>query len=377
MSLSPSELARYSRHLLLAEVGSAGQEQLRAARVLIVGAGGLGSPAALYLAAAGIGRLGIVDGDRLELSNLQRQVLFETKDVAESKAAAAREHLMALNPEISVIAHVLDLKAANVGEILQQYDVVVDGSDRLATRYLVNDACVLFRKSLVSAAIYRFEGQAMSYVPGRGPCYRCLFPDASAGAVPSCAEAGVLGVLPGVLGAVQATEVIKIVLGLGEPLLGRLLTYDALEMQFREFSFERRPACAVCGDHPSISAPADLEVSCGPSVAGRRGVTATELAALLTSRGQGGSNVQLIDVREVHEFGAGHLPAAVSIPLRELAGRVTDLTPDGAVVFVCRTGARSAKALEIAAEHGVSHAAHLEGGLVAWVAEVDSSLQLA
>jgi len=241
VALSPTELARYSRHLALPEIGVAGQEKLRAARVLIVGAGGLGSPAALYLAASGVGTLGLVDCDRVDVSNLQRQILFATASVGHLKAEVAQQRLSALNPEIGVIAHAVELCAGNVLDLLRGYDVVLDGTDRLSTRYVVNDACVLLRKPLVSAAIHRFEGQAMTYVPGRGPCYRCLFADATQGVVPNCAEAGVLGVLPGVLGTIQATEAIKLITGAGETLAGRLLTYDALEMRFNEFRFERRP----------------------------------------------------------------------------------------------------------------------------------------
>jgi adenylyltransferase/sulfurtransferase len=252
-ALSDAERARYSRHLLLPEIGVTGQQRLKAARVLVVGAGGLGSPASLYLAAAGVGTLGVIDNDRVDVSNLQRQVLFDTASVGQSKAQLAAERLHALNPDIRVIAHNQELRAANAHEILDGYDIVLDGSDRLSTRYLVNDACVLFGKALVSAAIHRFEGQAMTYVPGRGPCYRCLFSDAEEGVVPNCAEAGVLGVLPGVMGTLQATEAIKLIAGIGEPLIGRLLTYDALNLRFNEFRFKRRTGCAVCGDHPSIT----------------------------------------------------------------------------------------------------------------------------
>ena len=377
MSLSAAELARYSRHLLLSEVGPAGQERLRAARVLVVGAGGLGSPAALYLAASGIGTLGIVDCDTVDVSNLQRQVLFVTQDVGRPKASAARERLVALNPGIRIVAHAVELAAANVAEIVNQYDVVVDGSDRIATRYLINDACVIFGKALVSAAIYRFEGQAMTYLPSRGPCYRCLFPDAAADATTSCAEAGVLGVLPGVLGTIQATETIKMVLGIGELLLGRLLAYDALEMRFREFSFARRPDCAVCGDAPSIRAPRDSAVSCEVGVPGLRRLGAAELAALLHGPGRSAERVQLVDVREPHEFGAGHIAGSVSIPLGGLERRVPDLDRDATLVFVCRSGARSAQAVAIAARRGVPQAAHLEGGLLAWAAAVDPALPVA
>jgi len=376
MSLSPAELARYSRHLLLGEVGAAGQERLRAARVLVVGAGGLGSPAALYLAASGIGTLGVVDCDVVEVSNLQRQVLFDTQDVGRAKADAAREHLVALNPQISVVAHALELKAANVAELVHQYDVVVDGCDRVATRYLVNDACVIFAKPLVSAAIYRFEGQAMTYVPGRGPCYRCLFPDVGAGVTPSCAEAGVLGVLPGVLGAIQATEAIKIILGIGELLIGRLLTYDALAMRFGDFAFARRPDCAVCGDHPDICAPRD-SVARGAAVPpGVRRLAPAELAAMRGEPGQQAEPVQLVDVREPHEFAAGHLARALSIPLGQIERRVAELARDATIVFVCRTGARSAQAAAIAARHGVPRIAQLEGGLLAFAAAIDSSLRV-
>src|SRR5579863_7985935 len=247
MALTDRERARYQRHLALPEIGVAGQEKLKAARVLVVGAGGLGSPAALYLAAAGCGTLGLVDFDRVDVSNLQRQVLFDTAGVARPKAEAGRERLARLNPEIRVVAHALELKAANVRAVFADYDLILGGSDRLSTRYLVNDACVIYGKPLVSAAIHRFEGQIMTYVPGRGPCYRCLFPHAEDGVVANCAQAGVLGVLPGVLGTLQATEALKLITGSGEPLLGRLLTYDALAMRFRELRARRRSDCAVCG----------------------------------------------------------------------------------------------------------------------------------
>ena len=271
MTLSAAERARYQRHLSLREIGAAGQEKLKAARVLIVGAGGLGSPAALYLAAAGCGALGLVDFDRVDVSNLQRQVLFDTAAIGELKAEAGRERLAALNPEIRVVAHALELKAASVLSLLAEYDLVVDGSDRLSTRYIVNDACVILGRPLVSAAIHRFEGQLTTYVPGRGPCYRCLFPQAADGMVANCAEAGVLGVLPGVLGTLQATEAIKLITGVGTPLVGRLLTYDALELRFHEFRVERRRDCAVCGEAPTITAPPVRGISarrCGSSPSG-------------------------------------------------------------------------------------------------------------
>ena len=377
MPLSPVELERYSRHLLLGEVGRAGQERLRAARVLIVGAGGLGSPAALYLAAAGIGTLGIADCDRLELSNLQRQVLFGTSDIGQPKVSAAHARLAALNPHIEVVAHTLEVRAANVCELIRSYDVVVDGCDRVGTRYLVNDACVLLGKSLVSAAIYRFEGQAMTYVPGRGPCYRCLFPEAAAAAVPSCAEAGVLGVLPGVLGVIQATEAIKLVLGIGTALVGRLLTYDALDMAFREFSVARRPDCAVCGDRPSILAPEDLAAECAAEPASFRRLSPVDLRALIDASARSGQRLELIDVREPHEFEAGHLAGARSMPLGTLEATLAAVAEDAIVVFACRSGTRSARACAIASLRGIHDPAHLEGGLRAWADEIDPSLRVA
>ena len=302
--LSDDELRRYSRHLKLAEIGQDGQARLKAARVLLVGAGGLGSPAALYLAAAGVGTLGLVDYDTVDESNLQRQVLFDTASVGQLKTRVARARLEALNPGTRVVAHAVELCAANVRALFCGYDLVIDGSDRLGTRYLVNDACVLYGKPLVSAAIHRFEGQIMVYVPGRGPCYRCLFPHPAEGLVPNCADVGVLGVLPGVLGTLAATEAIKLIVGAGTPLIGRLLTYDALELRFSEFRFARRPDCAVCGAHPSILAPADPR-------------------GFLHARGAGArSTVAAARARR----GAGHGIAAVGVDRRARAGRVRHWT---------------------------------------------------
>jgi sulfur-carrier protein adenylyltransferase/sulfurtransferase len=372
MSLSPEERARYQRHLALREIGAAGQEKLKAARVLIVGAGGLGSPAALYLAAAGCGTLGLLDFDRVDVSNLQRQVLFDTAGVARPKAEAGGERLAALNPGIRVVPHVLELKAANVLEVLGGYDLVLDGTDRLATRYLVNDACVLLGKPLVSAAIHRFEGQLLTYVPGRGPCYRCLFPDAAQALVPNCAEAGVLGVLPGVLGTLQATEAIKLITGIGAPLLGRLLTYDALEMRFEEFRVARRRDCAVCGEAPTITVPQDAAPP-RTAAAGLRRLSPAGLDALL----HGGAAPPLIDVREVWEFDAGHLRGAINIPLGQLPARLPEIAHDSAPVFICRSGARSLAACNLALAAGVTEPANLEGGLRAWAATVDPQLPVA
>jgi molybdopterin/thiamine biosynthesis adenylyltransferase/rhodanese-related sulfurtransferase len=376
VTLTPSERTRYQRHLTLAEIGAAGQEKLKAARVLVVGAGGLGSPAALYLAAAGCGTVGLVDCDRVELSNLQRQVLFDSRDLARSKAEAGRERLTSLNPEIRVVAHALELKAANVRAVFKDYDLVLDGTDRLATRYLVNDACVILGLPLVSAAIHRFEGQVMTYVPGRGPCYRCVFPQAPEGVVPSCAQAGVLGVLPGVLGTLQATEAIKLITGVGEPLLGRLLTYDALEMRFHEFRVARRPDCAVCGNAPTITEPRDPAPLPTAAAAGAvRRITAGALNELL--REASAQAPRLVDVREVYEFSAGHLEGSVNIPLGELPRRLAEIAPHDAPVFICRSGGRSLAACELALRAGIAAPANLEGGLLAWAAEIDPALRVA
>jgi adenylyltransferase/sulfurtransferase len=377
MSLSPTELARYQRHLSLAEVGVAGQEKLKRARVLVIGAGGLGSPSSLYLAASGVGTLGIVDCDRVDVSNLQRQVLFDTGDIDRAKADAARERLRALNPEIRIIAHAVELRANNVREVFRDYDVVLDGTDRMATRFLVNDACVILRKPLVSAAIHRFEGQAMTYVPGCGPCYRCLFPEPPApGTIPSCAEAGVLGVLPGVLGTIQATEAIKLIVGAGEPLIGRLLTYDALEMRFQEFTFARRRDCAVCGDRPTITEPRDpVEICSADALSRVRRLAPRELERLIASTGSG--TFSLIDVRETHEFAVSHLPHSRNIPLGELARRLSEIPQGVTAIFMCRSGARSLTACGIAVSAGFESPANLEGGLLAWAAQIDEGFEVA
>lgn len=373
--LSPADLARYSRHLALHEIGVAGQEKLKAARVLVIGAGGLGSPSTLYLAASGVGTLGVIDCDRVDISNLQRQVLYDTDDVGQPKADAARQRLLALNTEIELVAHQVELRAANAREIFSHYDVVLDGTDRFATRYLANDACVILRKPLVSAAIHRFEGQAMTYVPDRGPCYRCLFPEPPAdGLVPNCAEAGVLGVLPGVMGTIQATEAIKLIVGAGEPLLGRLLTYDALAMRFEEFRFKRRPDCAVCGEHPTITELRDMQELCSAdALANVRRLSAVELRALLAQVGE----AVIVDVREPHEFAVSHLPGAVNIPVGQLQSRITQISSSMLPVFVCRSGARSLTASALAARAGVTNVSHLDGGLLAWGKEVDTNFEVA
>ncbi len=376
--LSPAERERYSRHLLLPEIGPAGQQRLKQARVLVIGAGGLGCPAALYLAAAGVGTLGLLDFDRVDASNLHRQVLFTLEDVGAPKAERARERLAALNPGINVVAHQTELCAANVRALFEDYELIVDGSDRIGTRYLVNDACVLYGKPLVSAAIHRFEGQAMSYSPGRGPCYRCLFPEIRDGVLPNCAQAGVLGVLPGVLGTVQATEAIKLLLGIGEPLIGRVLVYDALSLRFDEFHIERRPECAVCGDHPSIREPRDPPGFCTVEEQQRvPRISARELARRLAAADA--AALRLIDVREPDEYARGHLARAENLPLARIEEHgfaELALAREAPVVFICRSGVRSLKACALARRAGVATPLQLEGGLLAWQAAIEPSLPL-
>ena len=362
-SLSRSELERYRRHLALSEIGVAGQEKLKAARVLIVGAGGLGSPAALYLAAAGCGTLGLLDGDRVDLTNLQRQVLFDSESLGQLKAEAGRERLAALNPEVRITAHALELRAANVRALFTQYDLVLDGTDRLSTRYLINDACVILRRPLVSAAIHRFEGHLITYVPGRGPCYRCLFPLAMDGMVANCAEH------PG-LGMLQATEAIKLITGVGEPLIGRLLTYDALAMRFSEFRVAHRGDCAVCGAAPTITEPRDMPST--PVPEGIRRLTAAALQELLAR----GERPLLVDVREDVEFDAGHLPGALHIPLGQLPQRLAEIDPQAQPVFICRSGGRSMTACQIALRANIRAPANLEGGMLAWASSIDPSIRV-
>ena len=378
-SLSESERTRYQRHLLLPEVGEPGQQKLKAARVLIVGAGGLGCPAALYLAAAGVGRLRIVDDDRVELSNLQRQILYDTHDLGALKVEVAAGKLRALNPDIEVEALALRVNAGNVLELVRDADVVIDGSDRLSTRYLTNDACVIAKRPWVAAAIHRFDGQAMIYVPGAGPCYRCVFPQADDDLTPNCAEAGVLGVLPAMLGSLQATETIKLILGLGASPAGRFLTYDALAMSFQEFKTRPRADCAVCGDQPSILRPQDpasrpLPDDPSADPPGMRRLDARALAQLL--RDTDTARCALIDVREPREFAAGHLPGAHNIPIGALDTRWPEIPANAAPVFLCRSGVRSLAACRIAARRGHPGFAHLEGGLLTWAADIDNTLKV-
>jgi len=372
--LSHEEILRYSRHLLLPEVGVEGQRALKGARVLTIGAGGLGSPIALYLAAAGVGTLGIVEFDVVDLTNLQRQVLHGTSQVGRPKLDSAAARLGDLNPHVRVERHPVQLSSANALEILGAYDIVIDGSDNFPTRYLVNDAAVLLGKPLVYGSIFRFEGQVSVFDASRGPCYRCLYSEPPPpGLVPSCAEGGVLGVLPGIVGSLQALEAIKLILGVGEPLVGRLLLFDALRLRFRELQLRKDPDCPLCGPRPSITGLIDYEAFCGigaPVVPTGSEISATELHAALDA----GRPVAILDVREPHEFEIVHLPGSTLIPLRELPGRLAQLDSRAELVVLCHHGMRSLQAVELLRGAGFQHARSLAGGIDAWAIEVDPSL---
>jgi sulfur-carrier protein adenylyltransferase/sulfurtransferase len=372
------DLIRYSRHLLLPEVGLAGQKKLRAAKVLLVGAGGLGAPAALYLAAAGIGEIGLVDFDRVDSSNLQRQILYSTADVGRPKLAAAADRLSGLNPGIRIVPHELRLSADNALEVLRPYDIVVDGTDNFPTRYLVNDACVLLGKPNVYGSIYRFEGQASVFDARRGPCYRCLYPEPPPpDLVPSCAEAGVLGVLPGLIGTIQAIETVKLVLGLGEPLVGRLLLFDALEMRCREVRLRKNPDCALCSSHASQRGLIDYAEFCGvpPASSPLPGETVPEIAPLaLKAELDSGDPPLLIDVRDPEEWTISHIEGARLIPRAEITNRVDELTRAREIVLYCRSGKRSALATRLLLDLGFTHVKSLRGGINAWADAVDPSL---
>ena len=358
MTLTAAERARYARHLILPEIGEAGQLRLKQGSVLIVGAGGLGSPASIYLAAAGVGRIGLVDFDRVDATNLHRQVLYGTSDVGAPKLAAARTRLEDINPEVAIETHDAALTSDNALDLFRGYDVILDGTDNFATRYLVNDACVLLGKPNVYGSIFRFEGQASVFFAKEGPCYRCLYPEPPPpDLVPSCAEGGVLGVLPGVVGTIQATEAIKLIAGIGETLVGRLLLFDALRMSFRQMKLRKDPNCAVCGANPTITALIDYEQFCNPASAIE--VTPSELARM--------NAAALIDVREPEEFAGGAIDGARLIPLGVLPARLEEVPRDRDVVVYCQTGGRSARALEILRGAGFTRARHLRGGYAAWV----------
>jgi adenylyltransferase/sulfurtransferase len=374
-TLRNDQFDRYRRHLSLPELGLAGQRKLLDARVLLIGAGGLGCPSAQYLAAAGIGTLGLIDFDVVDASNLQRQVLYGTADVGRPKVDVARERIASMNPDVSVESHPVRLTSENALEIFEPYDVVIDGTDNFPTRYLSNDACVLLGKPNVHGSIFRFEGQATVFDATRGPCYRCLFPEPPPPELaPSCAEAGVLGVLPGIIAMIQATETIKLVTGVGEPMIGKLVQYDALEMSFTEFRLRKDPKCPVCGEHPTVTALIDYEGFCG---LGREEPPLSELTPVQVQALRGrGESFLLLDVREPQEFETARIEGSILIPLGELEKRVGELADwkDRTVVVHCHHGGRSAMACRILAEHGFGRVDNLAGGIDAWSIEVDPAV---
>jgi adenylyltransferase/sulfurtransferase len=376
--LSNEEVGRYSRHLIMPEVGMTGQRKLKAASVLMIGTGGLGAPLGMYLAAAGVGRLGLVDFDVVEASNLQRQIIHGTKDVGRPKIASARDRLEDINPHVEIETHETRLTSANAMSLFRNYDVIVDGTDNFPTRYLVNDACVLAGKPNVYGSIFRFEGQASVFWAERGPCYRCLYPEPPPpGLVPSCAEGGVLGVLPGIIGAIQATETIKIILGAPDIMVNRLLLVDAWRMRFRELKLRKNPDCPVCGDNPTIKELIDYEEFCGitqqPQAAQTtmEEITATELKARLDN----GDNIQIIDVREPNEYEIAQIPNSKLIPLGQVLNRMNEIDADRETVVHCKMGGRSAKAIDALQRSGFTgKLINLAGGITAWSNEVDPSV---
>jgi len=378
--LSNNEIARYSRHLLLPEVGLEGQQKLKAAKVLCVGTGGLGSPLAFYLAAAGIGTLGLVDFDVVDESNLQRQIIHTTKDVGRPKIDSAAEKLKALNPYMNVVKHETMLTSANALEIIRDYDIVADGTDNFPTRYLVNDACVITGKPNAYGSIFRFEGQASVFATKEGPCYRCLYPEPPPpGLVPSCAEGGVLGILPGLVGVIQATEVIKLILGKGEPLIGRLLLVDSLGMHFRELKLRKNPDCPVCGTNPTVTKLIDYNQFCGitpePKAESVTGPTVQngipQISPVeLKRRLDAGDDLFVLDVREPHEYQIANLGAKL-IPLGELPNRLGELDSNREIVVHCKSGGRSQKASELLAQNGFKKLHNLAGGINGWATDVD------
>ncbi|MGD0739953.1 MAG: molybdopterin-synthase adenylyltransferase MoeB [Terracidiphilus sp.] len=381
--LTREELSRYARHLILPEVGAEGQQKLKAARVLCVGAGGLGSPLALYLAAAGVGTLGLVDFDVVDASNLQRQILHTTRDVGRKKLDSAEEKLAALNPAVHVVKHETMLSSANALDILKDYDIVADGTDNFPTRYLVNDACVLLGKLNVYGSVFRFEGQASVFATREGPCYRCLYPEPPPpGMVPSCAEGGVLGILPGLIGIIQATEVIKLVLGKGEPLVGRLLLVDALSMRFRELKLKKNPECPVCGAHPTVTALIDYQQFCGvkPEVNPEIGqetnlkngipqITVQELK----QRRDAGEDLFVLDVREPYEYQIANIGGTL-IPQNEVPQRLPEIDRNREIVVQCRSGGRSQRVAEFLAQQGYPNVKNLAGGILAWADAIDPTI---
>jgi sulfur-carrier protein adenylyltransferase/sulfurtransferase len=377
VELSNEEIARYSRHLIMPEVALDGQKKLKQARVLTIGAGGLGAPLAMYLAAAGVGTLGIVDFDVVDESNLQRQIIHGTSDIGRPKMESAHDRINDINPNVHVEAYEEALSSENALEIFKDFDVIVDGTDNFPTRYLVNDACVLTGKPNVYGSIFRFEGQASVFWAKEGPCYRCLYPEPPPpGLVPSCAEGGVLGILPGAIGTIQATETVKLILGIGEPLVGRLLLYDALGMSFREMKLRKDPNCPVCGENPSVTELIDYQEFCGIQQANAQ-ATADEVPEItvqeLKKRLDNGENLSVLDVREPHEYEVANIGARL-IPLNELPERLAELDRDVPLAVHCKTGGRSARAVKLLQETGFQNAFNVEGGITAWSEEIDPSV---
>jgi|SoiMethySBSTD1v2_1073268.scaffolds.fasta_scaffold57828_6 adenylyltransferase/sulfurtransferase len=379
-TLSQEEIKRYSRHLIMPEVGIDGQRKLKAGSVLCIGAGGLGSPAAMYLAAAGIGRIGIVDFDVVDFSNLQRQLLHGTKDVGRSKNESAKSRLLDLNPHVQVDSYETALSSQNALDLFKGYDVILDGTDNFPTRYLVNDACVLTGKPNAYGSIFRFEGQASVFAAKDGPCYRCLYPEPPPpGLVPSCAEGGVLGVLPGIIGVIQATETVKLILGIGEPLIGRFMIYDALKMRFRELKLKKDPDCPVCGTHPTVTKLIDYEQFCGihpePQTA-QTGASVNEWEITpvdLKKKLDAGETPFILDVREPNEYQINRIPGSTLIPLGELPRRYQELPRDREIVTQCKMGGRSARAQDFLKSVGFNNVKNLRGGILEWIDKVDPS----
>jgi len=379
--LNAEEIKRYSRHLIMPEVGMDGQKKLKAGSVLCIGAGGLGSPAAMYLAAAGVGRIGMVDFDVVDFSNLQRQLLHGTSSVGRSKLDSAKDRLHDLNPHVEIDTYETTVTSDNALDLFRPYDVILDGTDNFPTRYLVNDACVLTGKPNAYGSIFRFEGQASVFGTKEGPCYRCLYPEPPPpGLVPSCAEGGVLGVLPGIIGVIQATEAIKLILGVGEPLIGRFLIYDALKMRFRELKLRKDPDCPVCGTHPTVTKLIDYEQFCGirpePAAAQPTGAAVNEWETTsvdLKKRIDAGDDVFILDVREPNEYQICKIPGSVLIPLGELPRRYAELPKDKDIVAHCKMGGRSAKAMEFLQTVGFKRVKNLKGGILDWIDKVDPS----
>jgi adenylyltransferase/sulfurtransferase len=380
IELSNDEIARYSRHLIMPEVGMEGQKKLKAAKVLLIGTGGLGAPLGLYLAAAGIGRIGLVDFDVVDFSNLQRQVIHSTNDVGRPKLLSAKDKILAINPHIQVDTYETMLKSDNALDIIRPYDIVIDGTDNFPTRYLVNDACVLLDKPNVYGSIFRFEGQASVFYAKEGPCYRCLYPEPPPpGLVPSCAEGGVLGILPGTIGLVQATEAVKLILGRGRPLIGRLLLYDALEMKFRELKLRKNLKCPLCGENPTIKALIDYDQFCGITPPAAAAAASKEKTVEMTpeelkARVDGGTTPIIVDVREPHEFDICRIPGSILIPLGQIPTRMNELDKDAEIVVHCKMGGRSAKAVDQMRKAGFKRVANLTGGINRWAEKVDPKM---